>query len=79
MATELVAFAKLKFGLEDPVTMIARKKYAITCAKLGRVEEAKANFEDAFTTQTRVLGQEHRHTQSTLKSMRYYGCAVPSV
>ena len=75
MATEAVAFAKAKFGLEDPRTLTVRKNYASACVKLGRVEEAKAIFEDVLTTQTRVLGRDHPYTQSTLESMRYYGFA----
>ena len=77
-ATELVAFAKAKFGLEDPVTLKAMGTYARTCARVGRVEEAKANFEDVLTTQTRVLGREHPDTQVTLQNMRIYGFVEPS-
>ena len=39
--------------------------YATACAKLGRVEEAKATSEDVLTTQTRVFGREHPYTQET--------------
>ena len=77
-ATELVAFAKAKFGLEDPRTLTALKTYASACAELGRVEEAKAHYEDVLTTHTRVLGPTHRDTQHTLRSMRHYGFAEPS-
>ena len=75
MATELVAFAKAKFGLEDPRTLEAVKSYATACAGLGRVEEAKANFEDVLTTQTRVLGRDHLETQGTRQTMRLFGFA----
>ena len=78
MVTELVAFAKAKFGLEDAKTLRAMTTYAVACAKLGRMEEAKANFEDALATQTRVLGREHPYTQDTLSKMRTYGFAEPS-
>ena len=77
MATELVAFAKAHYGLEDPKTLQAMRKYAVTCAKLGRMEEAKATFEDVLTTQTRILGREHRDTQGTRRLMSYSGFAVP--
>ena len=72
-ATELVTFTKAKFGLEHPVTLQAMGPYARACARLGRVEEAKANFEDVLTTQTRVLGREHPDTQVTLQNMLVYG------
>ena len=78
MATELVALAKAKFGLEDPRTLEARKMYAVTCAVVGRVEEAKANFEDVLTIETRVLGPDHRSTQLTVTDMRNLGFAEPS-
>ena len=77
-AAKLVAFAKAKFGLENPTTMSAVTKYAFTCAKLGRVEEAKTNFEDVLTIQTRVLGREHPDTQTTIRSMQGRGIDVPS-
>ena len=74
-AAELVAFANAKFGQEDPTTLIARSLYGEACAKLGRVKEAKANFEDALNTQTRILGREHPQTQTTRQQMRKYGFA----
>ena len=78
VATELVAFTKAKYGLESSRTLLAVHIYAITCAKLGRLEEAKAHFEDVLTTQTRVLGNDHPHTQDTMGQMRLYGLlAVP--
>ena len=77
-ATELVAWTKAKFGLEDPHTLTAVRIYAGTCARLGRFEEAKATFEDTLTTQTRVLGRDHPYTQSTVTDMRNIGFAVPS-
>ena len=61
VATELIAFAKAKYGLEDPKTLTAMRKYAVACAKLGRVEEAKVVLEDVLTTQTRVLSQPSKH------------------
>ena len=76
--TELVAFAKAKFGLENPRTLNAMESYAVTCAKLGRDEEAKATFEDVLTTETRVFGRDHPYTQETRQSMRTYGFAEPS-
>ena len=78
MATELVAFCKAKFGLEDSKTLTALTTYATTCAELGRVEEAKANFEYAITTQTRVLGREHPDTQNTRLRMRGFGFLAAS-
>ena len=75
MATELVAFAKAKFGPEDPRTLTAVRTYAVACAKLGRVEEAKANFNHVLTTQSRVFGREHPYTQNTLGQMRIFGFA----
>ena len=78
MATELVAFTKAKFGLEDPKTLDAVNTYAFACTKVGRVEEAKATFEDVFATQTRVLGREHPHTQNTRECMQFFGFAEPS-
>ena len=78
-AAELVAFAKAKLGLEDRVTLQAVATYADACAKLGRIEEAKANFDDTLTTQTRVLGREHPQTQHTLlMHMRFHGFTEPS-
>ena len=77
-ATDAVVFAKAKYGPEDPAALTAVKQYAFTCAKLGRVEEAKTNFEDVLTIQTRVLGREHDDTQNTMDCMRSYGFAEPS-
>ena len=78
MATELVAWTKAKEGLEHPVTLQAVTLYAIAYAELGCVKEAKANFEDALTIETRVLDRDHPQTQFTLRRMRDYGFAVPS-
>ena len=75
IATELVAFAKEKFGPEDNRTLGAVKLYAVACAKLGRVDEAKANFNDVLTTQTRVLGREHPYTHSIRQCMKNVGFA----
>ena len=77
-AVEAVAFTKAKFGLEDPLTLIAWTLYAAACAKLGRVEEAKANFNYVLTTQTRVLGRDHPDTQMTRAVMSDFGFPVPS-
>ena len=77
-AAELVAHCKVKFGMEDPKTMAAMTEYASICAMLGRVEEAKAIYEDLLTTQTRVLGRDHPSTQSIWQVMRIYGFAEPS-
>ena len=77
-ATELVAFAKAHYGLEDPMTLNALYTYAQACAELDRREEAKANFEYVLSTQTRVLGREHSHTQNTWQCIQYYGFAEPS-
>ena len=78
MATELGAFAKANFGPEHPASLAGMRLYAAACAKLGRVEEAKANFEDVLTTETRVFGCDHPFTQITWKQMRIYGVAKPS-
>ena len=77
-AAELVAFAKAKFGLEDPLTLNARSMYAEACAFLGRVEEAKATFEDVLAKETRILGHDHPRTQGTRDVMCSLGFAVPS-
>ena len=74
-ATKLVAFAKAKFGLAHPRSMQAVNSYAIACAELGRVEEAKEAFEDVLTIETRVLGRDHPRTQYTLRRMQSYGFA----
>ena len=78
MAAEAVAFAKEKFDLEDSKTLKGMNSYAIACAKLGRVEEAKAAFEDVLSIETRVLGRDHPHTQFTSEKMRKYGFGEPS-
>ena len=75
MATELVAFTKAKFGPEDLRTLEAVNSYAIACAELSRVEEAKATFEAVLTIQTRILGREHPYTQTTRQNMRFYGAS----
>ena len=77
-ATELVTFKKAKFGLEHPWTLHAMKTYAITCEKLGRVEEAKANLKTVLTTETRIFGRDHPQTQYTWEKMQSYGFAEPS-
>ena len=78
MAAESVAFAKATFGREDPRTLTATKMYATACLALGRIEEAKANFEDVLTIETRLLGREHPDTQHTRRAMQYFGFAEPS-
>ena len=78
MATEAVAFAKAKFGLENVHTLRAVNAYAVACMKLGRVEEAKANFKNVLTIQTRVFGREHPSTQITRECIQIYGCVEPS-
>ena len=75
-AAELVAITKARYGRENPMTLTAMRQYAGACMKLGRVEEAKATFEDVVTTQTRVLGRDHRNTQVTWEHMRFYGVAA---
>ena len=78
VTTELVAYSKAHYGMEHLVTLIALTTYAIACAQLGRVEESKETFEDAFITQTRILGRDHPYTQITLERMQIYGFAQPS-
>ena len=78
MATEWVAFAKGKFGLDHSLTLVAMGTYATACAGLGRYEEAKATFEDVISTQTRVLGSEHPDTHETRKRMFFLGFGAPS-
>ena len=78
MATEAVAFTKAKLGLEHRLTLKASEGYAFACAKLGRVEEAEAFFEEVLTTQTRVLGRDHPDTQYTRRNMRTCGFEQPS-
>ena len=78
MATEWVAFAKGKFGLDDPLTLGAVRTYATACVMIGRVEEAKATFEAGLSTETRILGREHPDTQTTRDLMYRLGFAVSS-
>ena len=78
MAAEAVAFTKAKFSLEDPRTLHGMTLYASNCAKLGRMDESKAIFEDILTLHTRVFGREHQQTQSTRDHMSCLGFAVPS-
>ena len=73
MATEVIAFAKAKFGPEDTRTLEAVRTYAITCARVGNMEESKTNFEYVLTTQTRVLGRDHPCTQGTRDNMQVFG------
>ena len=77
-AAELVAFNKEHFSMESTQTLNTLQTYAVACAKIGRLEEAKVHFEDVLTTQTRVMGREHPHTQNTWQAMLFYGFAVPS-
>ena len=77
-ATELVAFTKANYSLEHLWTLRAMSMYASASAKLGHVEEAKANFKDVLTIQTRVLGRDHPDTQVTRQNMRYCGFTEPS-
>ena len=74
MAIELVQVTKARYGQEDPDTLVAMQKYAYMCMRLGRMEEAKATFENILTIQTRVLGREHPDTQVTWKCMQSYAC-----
>ena len=78
IAIEFVTFANTTCGPEDNRTLHAIVTYAVACAHLGRVEESKANFEYVLTTQTRILGREHRDTQETRRVMAGFGFAVPS-
>ena len=78
MATEAVTYCKATYGLEHLDTLIARRTYSFACAKLGRVEEAKANFEDILTTQTRILSRDHPSTRYTWECIRECGFAEPS-
>ena len=77
-AADLVVFSKANCGLEDPKTLRAMSMYACACARLGRMDESKANFKDVLTIQTRVLGREHSDTQVTWQNMRVCGFAEPS-
>ena len=77
-AAELILFTREKFGGDDPLTLKAKSRYASASAGLGRLEEAKANFEDVLTTQTRVFGRDHPDTQHTIDVMRTYGFGEPS-
>ena len=77
IATELVALAKAKFGREDRACLGAMGAYAITCAKLGRVEEGKGILEDVLTIETRVLGREHPQTQRTRRLICSYASQCP--
>ena len=79
-AAEVAAYYKARFGSEDPGFLRARIICAIAFAKLGRLEEAKANFEDILSIQVRVLGRDHPDTQRTRRYMYMYsfGFAVPS-
>ena len=73
MAIELIAFAKAKNSQESALTLKAKEAYAVACAKLGHVEEAKANFEDVLTTEIRVFGPGHPFTLKTRELMHYFG------
>ena len=78
-ATEFVTLCKAKYGLEDQKTLIAMRKYAVTCAKLRRGEEAKVNFKNVLTIQARILGRDHPDTQNTRECIQqFYGCVEPS-
>ena len=66
-ATELVAFSKANYSPDNAYTLTAMRWYANACVKLGRVDEAKAIFEDIITTHIRVLGRDHPLTQITIK------------
>ena len=77
-ATELFAWTQERFGLEDNETLKAMTTYAIAFARLGRYDEAKAIFEDALTSHTRVLGRDHPDTQGTRDLMLSFGFAMPS-
>ena len=74
---ELVAFTKAQFGTEDSWTRTAMKRYAMTCADLGRRDESKATFEDVLRIETQILGRDHRDTQATKLRMQIYGFPVP--
>ena len=77
-AAELVTVSKAKFGLEHQQTLVARKVHAIACAKLGRMAESKAIFQDVLTTETRVCGRDNPNTQQTRAKMLGYGFLTPA-
>ena len=49
----------------------------MACARLGRIDETKAIFEEVLAKMTRLVGRDYPYTQSTRKRMVYFGIAVP--
>ena len=78
MATELLAFTKANYSLENITTIIAMDYYGIASAKLGRIEESKAMFKTVLAIKTRVYGRDHSNTEMTRNFMRSCGFADPS-
>ena len=68
-AAETVAFSEAKFRMDYSGTLQAKKTYAITCAKLGRIDESKALFEAILKTETRIYGSDHQFTKTTRDGM----------
>ena len=68
-AAEILRFTKGKYGLDHDYTLQAMERYALTCAKLGRIEESKAIFAEILATETRIFGRDNPMTQMTLYNM----------
>ena len=75
--TEAVAIAKATFGPEHDGTLVSRKMYATSCAKLDRMEEAKAILMDVLAIETQLLGRDHPQTQQTRTVMERDGLLAP--
>ena len=75
--TDLMAFSKTTYGPNDPETLVVLGLCAVTYATFGRVDEAKAMFEDLLPKQTRIYGRDHLLTQNTLQAMYHFGFATP--
>ena len=72
-AAEILAFTEANYRQEDVEAMEAKELYAKACANVGRMEEAMATLENLLTTETRIFGRDHPHTQQTRRCMHHYG------
>merc|ERR1719265_2309339 len=66
MKKEVLDYARLKWGQEDPRTLDALSEYAVSLSKSGRQSEAEPLMSEALELKREVLGQEHPDTLRTL-------------
>ena len=76
-SNDLIAFAKANFGPDGTQTLISMRDYAVTCLRLGRIDESKAMLQKIYIAEARIFGRDHPRTQETSAFMQSVGFATP--